>query len=272
MMGFSKRTIMIIGIPIAIVLLLTGGVGTWVAIDEDTPKDVTTTYFYDPENEQWIKNEVVVKLPDSPNGTKPKGTNTIIIRVQEDNPVKLIWIAETAIIRKGVATTPLLEINGDEFNTTSSKLNIGQLLFKEVDAQDFRADNNVEVMRFSLSNVVAEDDELKLDLDIVNTVRIMRGAASSLFLGQSRRDADDIGENLIDVERTDGISFLAINARENGLRVDKIRILGPSTGIGFIEDIVVWRTGVDGEIEIKNVEIQDLVLKDVVLDDNTVTP
>ena len=96
----------------------------------------------------------------------------------------------------------------------------------------------------------------------------MRCAASSLFLGQTRKDADEIGENLIDLERADGINFLALNAKENGLRVDKIRILGPSSGTGFIEKIVVWRTGVDGDIELKNVEIQDLILKDVVLDDS----
>ena len=228
--------------------------------------DNTTVYHYDRVEDRWVKTVLEVVLPDNPDGSHTQGHHTIEIYLDEDNPVKAILIEEALIIDESGGTGPLLEIKGhDPAGGGDGKINIGTLAFIEVDAEELKID--ADVVRVTLENVVAEGGELDLDLTIVNVVRIGRGAASTLLLGLSRSSLlEKFGTASDDLDldrRRQGVT-----SRETGLRVDRIRIIGPDSGTGFVETIIILQSSVFGRIEVDNVKIQNLILQEVSLDNS----
>jgi hypothetical protein len=250
-------TIVVSVLPVIVGLITVFSV-VGIAAQPQPTKVVTTTYSYDEEQERWVKSVLEQELAANPDGSYPKGSNTLIIRIDENDPVKKIVIAEALIIR---GNEPLLEIAGHDTTGTTGKLNIGTLTIKKVDAEEL--DIDADVVRTSIANVAAEDNELDLDLEVVNVVRTGRGGPSSLYIGINP------GDDLPDLTDDPRVSFSTRDKK--GLRVDRIRILGPDTGTGFIETLTVRDSSVFGRIEIKNVEVQELVLQDIFLDD-TLTP
>ncbi len=248
-----------------ILALVLGGIGVLWAQNHQSI-DNTTVYHYDPVEEQWVKTVLEIPIPDNPDGSSPPGHHTIEIYLSEDNPVKTILIEAALIIDRSGGSGPLLEIKGHEpTGGGDGKINIGTLAFIEVDAEELEID--ADVVRITLENVVAEDDELDLELDIVNVVRIGRGAASTLLLGLSRGSLLEkfgtAGDDLDLDRRRQGVT-----SRETGLRVDRIRIIGPDSGTGFVETIVILQSSVFGKIEVDDVKIQDLILEQVSLDNS----
>lgn len=230
---------------------------------------VTTTYSYDLLREEWVKVVVTRELPPAPNGSLPRGSNTIVIRLKEDEPVKEVLLQEVLIIE---GEEPLLEIAGQTDSSGSQGvIRICLLVIQEVDAEELDI-KNTEVVRLQVVNVVAEDDELDIDeIEVVNVIRCARGAASTVSLGVARRDREGGGlfESDIDIlERAFGVP----ERRETGLRADRIRILGPQGRTGFIERLLIRETSVFGRIELRNLKVQDLVLEKVTLEDITSGP
>ncbi|MBI2832496.1 MAG: hypothetical protein HYX79_09595 [Chloroflexi bacterium] len=215
----------------------------------------TTVYRYDPINERWVKSETSEKLPQNPDGTQPPGSNTVIIRIDGNEPVKEIIIFEALVIHG--ANEPLLEINGHDVGG-SGKLRIGELQFAKVDAQRMEI-KDTDVMRLNMANVVAKDTELDLDVNVVNVVRVGRGATSTLIIGAKRADLAQL--SLLEIDKS-----MMLSAQETGGRIDRLRILGPSSGVGYVERILIVRSSVFGNIEVRNTAIQDLILRDVSLD------
>jgi hypothetical protein len=255
-MSLRMMPVLVAGLILAV--LAVGGYAVWS--QAQTPRNVTVTYNYDPVGERWVKAEESVKVTPNPDGTYPRPSNTIIINVNENNPVKRIIIAEALVIN---GNEPMFEINGaGDTPLSSGKINFGTVLFDEVDAKQLEVD--ADVVRTSFTNVVAKDNELDLDLDVVNVIRTSRGAASSLFIGISRADLVTDFDTIDTVD----IDLIRSTTRETGIRVDRIRILGPSSGTAFIELLIVKRTAVMGKIDIDNVGIQDFILRQVTLDDN----
>lgn len=245
-----------LGIVVAAVALTTGV----LAQGNGTPKDVVSTYNYDAEEERWVKTVKSEPVPDIPDGPVRKGSNTIVIQLDENNPVKEIVIEEALVIG---GTEPLLEINGSAVAPATGKINIGTLAMLTVEAKQLEID--ADVVRTDISNVVAKDNELDLELNAVNVVSTMRGAASSLFIGVNREDREyrlEISKTINDVNLSRGGA-----TRENGIRADRIRILGPSSGTAFVELLIVKQSGVMGKIDVDKVAIQDLILHRVSLDD-----
>ncbi|MBI4188688.1 MAG: hypothetical protein HY529_05740 [Chloroflexi bacterium] len=234
-----------------------------LAATEEGAQDITTTYHYDAETETWLKDVSTVSLPDNPDGTKPKGSNTVIIRLSENNPVKQIVVIDGLVLG---GNEPRLEIAGHDTGG-SGELHIGTLLFKKVDADrlEFHDTDAVDVQ---MQNVVAQDNELDMDVNIVNVVRTGRGGASSLFIGATRAAFEDFLTSP-GIPSIDSIPDNFITAKETGVRVDRIRILGPSSGDAFVERIIFLHSSIFGKIEVKDAKIQEIVLKDVTLDDST---
>lgn len=254
----------IFGLIFILVAVLVGTGMLWAQNRQSI--DNTTIYHYDSVEERWVKTVLEIPIPENPDGSRPPGHRTIEIHLDEDNPVKAILIEEVLIIDESGGTGPLLEIKGhDPAGGGDGKINIGTLAFIEVDAEELKID--ADVVRVTLENVVAEDDELDLDLNIVNVVRIGRGAASTLLLGISRASLIEkfgTADDDLELERR----RRGITGRETGLRVDRIRIIGPDSGTGFVETLIILQSSVFGKIEVDDVKIQDLVLEQVSLDDS----
>ncbi|MDP3879868.1 MAG: hypothetical protein Q8Q07_06150 [Dehalococcoidales bacterium] len=251
----------VFGLSLVLVAVL-GGTGFIWAQNRQSTENITTYYRFDPGEERWVKAVVKTGIPENPDGSVSPGHHTIEIFIDENNPVKEILIEETLVIdRSGNLTGPLLEIKGHESGGTG-KLNIGTLALIEVDAEELKID--ADIMGVTIEKVVAEEDEIDLDLRVVNVVRTGRGAASSLLLGISR---DQRLEKFGTGEKIE-LGRRGFTAREAGLRVDRIRIIGPESGTGFIETLIIKQSSVFGKIEVDDVKIQDLILKQISLDDS----
>ncbi|MBI4331291.1 MAG: hypothetical protein HY673_08430 [Chloroflexi bacterium] len=242
-----------------------------IAPEEKKSTPVQLTYWYDARNDRWIKEELAVQIPvaDRPQPANAPRSNTIIVKIEPENPVKEISIHE-AIVMFG--SSPQLEINGQREAFANTKLHIGTLTFKDVDAAEMEI--VADVVKVVTENVAAKDNELRLELTAVNVVRAGRGGTSTLHLG-NKKAAAGLVLNTEDV--------LAITTDfPTGLRTDRISIQGPSaslnniinppfTGpptVAFIESITIQRTSVFGKIDVRNVAINNLILRNVFLDDN----
>ncbi|MBI2917274.1 MAG: hypothetical protein HYY01_04695 [Chloroflexi bacterium] len=258
-LGVVSRRAMWVVVAVLTVAAASGVVAEVGHLRANAAMDRTTTYKYDPVAERWVRSEETVRLPPNQDGTQPQGSNTIVIELRANDPVKEITIDEALIIG---GTQPLLEIAGQSGQFGSGKLRICTLTFDTVEAE--RLDIDADVVRVKIENVVAEDNELDLDLEVVNVVRCGRGAASVLKLGvvHTLDDKDSNNNGNGDGPR------VSKRGRETGLRVDRIRILGPQSSVGFVENLTVIRSSVFGRIEVRDVEIQELVLKNVSLDDS----
>lgn len=267
----AKDTLkLVILLILAALVVVPGGAlaASWqVNHAKQVPKDTLITYFYDPLEERWVQNVQSVPIPPEADGSFRQPTNTLIIKVQQNNPIQEIIFTETLVIG---GTNPIFEIAGHDTADPANNgvLRIGTLTFRKVDAEELDIDDT-EAMRVTMSNVVAKDNELDVEVDIVNVVVVGRGAASSLFLGASRSDLFKLLETAAGLSTT----LLPLNEKtvapsQFGMRVDRIRILGPSSGSGHIERLTVQNTGVFGEIQVRNVKVQDIILQDVSLDDD----
>lgn len=268
---WERRKWAVISITLLVFLLLVIPASSfaWALVNGRYARDITTVYRFDPDREFWVKTVYEVELPNHPDGTRPRGSNTLIIRLDENNPVKQIIVNEALVIKDSSSsnTSPLFEISGHDSESAGAtgKLHIGKLLIRKVDAERLDIDDT-KVVRLDINNVVAKDNEFRVDVDVVNVVRTGRGGASSLFIGTSRKEIAETALSLMKLP--DDLDEFLSETQENGLRVDRIRILGPNSGQGFIEKLVVFRTSVFGEFRVRDVEVQDLVLRDISLDDS----
>ncbi|MBI4320422.1 MAG: hypothetical protein HY675_18185 [Chloroflexi bacterium] len=226
----------------------------------DSPSDLLTRYTFDPVQRQWVSSDYSVPIAPNPDGSLPARSHTIEILLEENEPVKAIVIAEALITR---GTDPLLEIAGRS-NSGGSRGDIRfcNLALRLVDAKRLEI-RDTEAVRVDVVNTVAKDNELDMHVSAVNVVRCGRGANTVIALGIDKRD--------VDIGNFDILDALG-KVKESGLRVDRIRILGPEGRTGFVEHLVVVRTSVFGEIEIRDVKIQRLLLDNVSLDDSVAAP
>ncbi|MBI2831420.1 MAG: hypothetical protein HYX79_04095 [Chloroflexi bacterium] len=200
---------------------------------------------------KWILSGALIALVSSL-AAAPASSNTLIIRINENEPVKQIIIFE-AQVNPGAAE-PLLEINGHDAGG-AGKLRIGELKFSKVDAKRLEI-LETDVVNLTMTNVVAQDNELNVNVNDVAVVEVSGGAASTLVIGARIEDITSLS-NLEDTN--------LVPAQQTGVRVDRIRILGPSSGFGSIERIFIVRSSISGKIEVRNAEIRDLILKDISL-------
>jgi|GEM_PF-2542160 len=252
-----------LSIPIALMVasVLAGGTMAMVAWagSRDGPVNRTITFEYDRAKEKWVKTENAVALVPSADGTRPRGSNTVIIRLNEDDPVKKIKI-ENALVKGG--TEPILEIAGQtDALGTRGRINIGVLSFTLVDAERLKI-HDTDVVQLTVSDTVVEDNELDIDVNAVNVVRVARGAMTIITIGT--RDPS----TLAITSGGDAIVLPSEDEAAGGIRIDRIRILGPQGKTAFVEKIEIIDTGVMGNIEIRDLRVQDIVLSQVSLDDS----
>lgn len=171
------------------------------------------------------------RASNSNNSTSAR-SNTLIVRLRENNPIQEI------IIDEGFAsggTEPIFEIDGNPGGSGNGTLRIGILTMDTVDARRLEI-RDTQVVSSNMTNVVAHDDELDLDIQTVTVVFVEQGALSKLS--------------------------------HKNFRVDRIRILGVGGDVDtHLERLTVTRSSFSGRIRIEDVKIQNLILKNVSLED-----
>src|SRR3972149_2748968 len=100
---------------LAVVIIAAAALGGYQVRAQQVPRDVVSTYVFDSEKELWVKTVESTPVPEETDGTRRTGTHTIEIRLDEDNPVKELYIQEALITHRGdLSGQPLLEIRGHE--------------------------------------------------------------------------------------------------------------------------------------------------------------
>lgn len=185
------------------------------------------------------------------------GSSTITASLLPNEPVKEIAAREVFLAGSPSPLEPTLEIAGqvDPAGTTG-RIVICKLVLRKVDARELTADN-VEIKIFSpvdffipiLPNVVVNPD-LVVDCG--------RGGNAVLALGVESLELGDLQAG------TEQGPTAAVNTEgREGVRLNQLRILGPPGAEGFIETLVLERSSVFGRIELRNLQIKELVLDSV---------
>lgn len=247
---------MVIGIPTcrlfsfgllsaALAVALSFGCGSDSSSDGGAPGDVVTTYSFDAEGKVWTESASVLESTSA-----PTGGNTIIIQLKPDEPVKEVSLNEVLLINS--PSEPTLEIAGSD--NPSGELHICKLVFEKVDANDFVV-QDTDAVTFTAVNVVG-DNSLQINVNPVNDVRCGRGGVAAIALGVPIGGTSSVLSSLV-VTDTDG---------HQGLRDNRIKILGPSGDNGFIETLIVKNSSVFGRIELRHLRVQEFILDTVTVD------
>jgi len=189
------------------------------------------------------------------------GPSTITARLLPNEPVKEIAAREVLLV--GSPQEPTLEIAGqDDTAGTTGRIVICKLVLRKVDARELAA-FNVEIKSLSAVNTFVPSLNIlnPAPLDIVNPGPVVdcgRGGTAVLALGVKSLEQGDLQA------QTGQGPTTAVNTEvREGVRLNQLRILGPTGAEGFIETLVLERSSVFGRIELRNLQIKELVLDSV---------
>ena len=189
------------------------------------------------------------------------GSSAITASLLPNEPVKEIAAREVLLV--GSPLEPTLEIAGQDqidpvtgATTATGRIVICKLVLRKVDARELTADN-VEIKIFSpvdffipvLPNVTV-NPALVVDCG--------RGGTAVLALGVESLEQGDL-----QTQTGQGPTTVVNAERREGVRLNQLRILGPPGAEGFIETLVLERSSVFGRIELRNLQIKELVLDSV---------
>ena len=186
------------------------------------------------------------------------GPSTITVRLLPNEPVKEIAAREVLLVGSPLEP-PTLEIAGrdDPAAVTPGRIVICKLVLRNVDARELAADNVVvKVISPPVNTIIPPLPIGFVDPDLV--VGCGRGGIAVLALGVESLELGDLqaetGQSPTAAVNTEG---------REGVRLNQLHILGPPGAEGFIETLVLERSSVFGRIELRNLQIKELVLDSV---------
>ena len=121
--------------------------------------------------------------------------------------------------------------------------------------------NNVEINSLSAVDIAVPNPLLVALNGIVNPALVVdcgRGGDAVLALGVESLELGDL-----QTETDQGPTAAVITEGREGVRLNQLHILGPPGAEGFIETLVLERSSVFGRIELRNLQIKELVLESV---------
>jgi hypothetical protein len=180
------------------------------------------------------------------------GSSTITARLLPNEPVKEIAAREVLLV--GSSLEPTLEIAGQDDAGTTGRIVICKLVLRKVDARELVAVNVEAKFLSAVDFFTPSPPNVVVNPDLV--VDCGRGGTAVLALGVESLEQGDLqtGQGPTDAVITEG---------REGVRLNQLHILGPPGAEGFIETLVLERSSVFGRIELRNLQIKELVLDSV---------
>jgi len=251
-----KSLLVLIGLCGALLLAACGGGG---GTTSDSPQVKTTTVNWDSVNQRWVDTSSVALLVDG----STRSSSTLEVKLPPEEAVKQVVVREVQLVN--TPSEPTLKIAGrdDLLTSSSGSITICTMIVRKVDIEELIVEN----VQASHVTVVDFASEHGLDISVtpVNVIRCGRGGVGVLALGAETTEngnlldlfpiADLLGE--VRVFRTEG---------KEGVRMNKVEILGPEGHDGFIETLVLDHSSVFGRVELKNLKIKDLIIDSVTVD------
>jgi hypothetical protein len=195
------------------------------------------------------------------------GSSTITATLLPNEPVKEIAGREVLLV--GSPQEPTLEIAGQDqvdpvtgATTAPGRIVICKLVLRKVDARELAA-FNVEIKTLSAVDISVPNPLLVALNSIVNPNLVVgcgRGGNAVLALGVESLELGDL-----QTQTAQGPTAAVDTKVREGVRLNQLRILGPPGAEGFIETLVLERSSVFGRIELRNLQIKELVLDTVTI-------
>jgi hypothetical protein len=186
--------------------------------------------------------------------------STITVRLLPDEPVKEIAAREVLLV--GSPQEPTLEIAGQAQvdlatgTTVTGRIVICKLVLRKVDARELAA-FNVEIKILSAVDFFTPSPpNIVVNPNLV--VDCGRGGTAVLALGVESLELGDL-----QTETGQGPTAAVNTEGREGVRLNQLHLLGPPGADGFIETLVIERSSVFGRIELRNLQIKELVLDSV---------
>jgi len=194
------------------------------------------------------------------------GLSTITATLLPNEPVKEIAAREVLLV--GSPQEPTLEIAGQAQvdpatgTTVTGRIVICKLVLRKVDARELAA-VNVEINSLSAVDIAVPNPLLVALNGLVNPGLVVdcgRGGDAVLALGVESLELGDLQTGI----QQGPTAAVNTDGRE-GVLLNQLHILGPPGAEGFIETLVMERSSVFGRIELRNLQIKELVLDSVTI-------
>jgi len=187
--------------------------------------------------------------------------STITATLLPNEPVKEIAAREVLLVGSPLLE-PTLEIAGqdDPAAGTTGRIVICKLVLRKVDARELAA-VNVEINSLSAVDLAVPNPLLVALNGLVNPGLVVdcgRGGTAVLALGVESLEQGDL-----QAQTAQGPTAAVNTDGREGVRLNQLHILGPPGAEGFIETLVLERSSVFGRIELRNLQIKELVLDSV---------
>jgi hypothetical protein len=206
-----------------------------------SPQVKTTTVNWDSNNQRWADTTSSALIVD---GTT-SSSSELKVELPANEAVKQVVAREVQLVNSH--SEPTLEIAG-------RKVDIEELIVENVQA------SHVTVVDF------ASEHGLDVTVTPVNVIRCGRGGVGVLALGAESTENADLLLGLFPIADALGAVRVFSTAGKEGVRMNKVRILGPVGDDGFIETLVLDHSSVFGRVELKNLKIKELIIESVTVD------
>jgi hypothetical protein len=230
-----------------------GGGGT-----ADSPQVKTTAVTWDSANQSWVETSSLALIIDP----STRSSSTLEVKLPPNEAVKQVIVTEVQLVNS--PSEPTLEIAGrdDSLTGSSGSITICTLVVRMVDIEELVVEN-VQASHVTVVDFASEHG-LDVTLNPVNVIRCGRGGVGVLALGA------ETSENAALLAFGHGVNQEAVRvfntAGKEGVRMNKVRILGPEGDNGFIETLVLDHSSVFGKVELKNLKIKELIIESVTVD------
>ena len=239
----------------ALLLAACGGGGGTTA---DSPQTKTTAVNWDSVNQRWVETSSVALIVDP----STRSSSSLEVKLPKDEAVKQVVVTEVQLVNS--PSEPTLEIAGrnDSVSGSSGDIVICTMVIRKVDIEELVVEN-VQASRVTVVDFASEHG-LDVTLNPVNVIRCGRGGVGVLALGAETSENGDLLPFGVGVSQ-DEVRFFNTAGKE-GVRMNRVQILGPEGGDGFIETLVLDHSSVFGRVELRNLKIKELIIESVTVD------
>jgi len=227
-----------------------GGGGT-----TDSPQVKTTALTWDSVNQSWVETSSLALIVDA----STHSSSSLEVELPKDEAVKQVVVTEVQLVNS--PSEPTLKIAGrdDLLTSSSGSITICTLVVRKVDIEELVVEN-VQASRVTVVDFASEHG-LDVKITPVNVIRCGRGGVGVLALGAETSENADLLDFGIGVSQN-AVRFFRTTGKE-GVRMNKVEILGPEGGDGFIETLVLDHSSVFGRVELRNLQINELIIDSV---------
>jgi hypothetical protein len=220
-----------------------------------SPQVTTTTVNWDSAKQLWVDTAHSALAVDG-----SSSSSTLVVELPPNEAVKQVVAREAQLVNS--PSEPTLEIAGrhDSVTGSSGSIVICNLIVRKVDIEELVVEN-VQASRVTVVDFASEHG-LDITVNPVNVIRCGRGGVGVLALGAETTENGDLltlGTSL------GAVRVFSTNGKE-GVRMNKVRILGPVGFDGFIESLVLDHSSVFGRVELRNLKVKELIIESVTVD------